>query len=158
MNIFINLNPFTMYYTMYNMLTMYVEYLIFIHLSNIYLIFSSYSSIYSIPFVTFAKYCCRMYNHLIWFQTCQLYRQQILSYYQGTWSDWPQQWNAYSDNNCWVMLQGLREKCPTTEFFLVRIFLYSDWIRRFTFFTLDTFHAVEWIRFFLSLTTSSTSL
>ena len=27
---------------------------------------------------------------------------------------------------------SLREKCPTTEFFLVRIFLYSDWIRRFT--------------------------
>ena len=24
-----------------------------------------------------------------------------------------------------------REKCPNTEFFLVRIFLYSDWIRRF---------------------------
>ena len=23
-------------------------------------------------------------------------------------------------------------KCPITEFFLVRIFLYSDWIRRFT--------------------------
>ena len=26
----------------------------------------------------------------------------------------------------------LREKCPNTEFFLVRIFLYSDWIQRFT--------------------------
>ena len=26
----------------------------------------------------------------------------------------------------------LREKCPDTEFFLVRIFLYSDWIRRCT--------------------------
>ena len=26
----------------------------------------------------------------------------------------------------------LREKCPNTEFFLARIFLYSDWIRRFT--------------------------
>ena len=26
----------------------------------------------------------------------------------------------------------LREKCPNTEFFLVRIFLYSDWIWRFT--------------------------
>ena len=25
----------------------------------------------------------------------------------------------------------LREKCPKTELFLVRIFLYSDWIRRF---------------------------
>ena len=27
---------------------------------------------------------------------------------------------------------GLREKFPDTEFFLVRIFLHSDWIRRFT--------------------------
>ena len=26
----------------------------------------------------------------------------------------------------------LREKCPNTELFLVRIFRYSDWIRRFT--------------------------
>ena len=26
----------------------------------------------------------------------------------------------------------LREKCPNTELFLVNIFLYSDWIRRFT--------------------------
>ena len=26
----------------------------------------------------------------------------------------------------------LREKCPNTEFFLVRIFLYLNWIRRFT--------------------------
>ena len=25
----------------------------------------------------------------------------------------------------------LREKCPNTEFFLVRISLYSDWVRRF---------------------------
>ena len=28
--------------------------------------------------------------------------------------------------------QSLREKCPNTEFSLVRVFLYSDWIRRFT--------------------------
>ena len=27
---------------------------------------------------------------------------------------------------------SLREKCPNTELFLVRIFLYSDWIPRFT--------------------------
>ena len=26
----------------------------------------------------------------------------------------------------------LREKCPNTEFFLLRIFLYSDWIPKFT--------------------------
>ena len=26
----------------------------------------------------------------------------------------------------------LRDKCPNTELFLVHIFLYSDWIRRFT--------------------------
>ena len=34
-------------------------------------------------------------------------------------------------NYFWVQWT-LREKCPNTEFFLVRIFLYSDWIRRFT--------------------------
>ena len=28
--------------------------------------------------------------------------------------------------------EALRKKCPNTEFFLVCIFLYSDWIRRFT--------------------------
>ena len=27
---------------------------------------------------------------------------------------------------------SLREKCPNAEFFLARIFLYLDWIRRFT--------------------------
>ena len=30
-------------------------------------------------------------------------------------------------------LQALREKCPNTEFFLVGIFLYSDGMRKFTF-------------------------
>ena len=29
-------------------------------------------------------------------------------------------------------LYSLREMCPNSELFLVRIFLYSDWIRRFT--------------------------
>ena len=28
-----------------------------------------------------------------------------------------------------VSILALREKCPNTEFFLVRIFLYSDWIQ-----------------------------
>ena len=44
---------------------------------------------------------------------------------------------------------SLLEKCPNTELFLVRIFLYSDWIRRFTgkygpeiIPYLDTFYAV----------------
>ena len=54
---------------------------------------------------------------------------------------------------------ALREKCPNTKFFLVRMFLYSGWIRRLTTWTfvfspnaekygpekapyLDTFHAV----------------
>ena len=35
----------------------------------------------------------------------------------------------------WVIFfnkQALREQCPNTEFFLVPIFLYSDWIQRFT--------------------------
>ena len=31
----------------------------------------------------------------------------------------------------------LREKCPNTELFQVRIFLFSDWIRRFTFYTVS---------------------
>ena len=30
-------------------------------------------------------------------------------------------------------LQPLREKCPNTEYFLVRIFLYSDWIQENTY-------------------------
>ena len=31
-----------------------------------------------------------------------------------------------------IRLRPLRVKCPNTELFLVRIFLYSDWIRRDT--------------------------
>ena len=31
-----------------------------------------------------------------------------------------------------ILFKVLREKCPSTEFFLVRIFLHSDWIRRET--------------------------
>ena len=34
-------------------------------------------------------------------------------------------------NEPYFHTQTLREKCPNTEFFLVRTFLYSDWIRRF---------------------------
>ena len=38
--------------------------------------------------------------------------------------------------NCYVVCCSctcsLRQKCPNAELFLVRIFLYSDWIRRFT--------------------------
>ena len=30
----------------------------------------------------------------------------------------------------WDRILPLREKCPNTEFFLVRIFTHSDWIRR----------------------------
>ena len=37
-----------------------------------------------------------------------------------------QNWNIYPSDLL------LREKCPNTEFLMVRIFLYSDWIRRFT--------------------------
>ena len=36
---------------------------------------------------------------------------------------------------------SLREKCPNSDFFLVRFFLHSDWIRRDIPY-LDTFHAV----------------
>ena len=32
---------------------------------------------------------------------------------------------------CWLT-SALRKKCPNTEFFLVLIFLYSGWMRRFT--------------------------
>ena len=51
------------------------------------------------------------------------------------------------------LLKSLREKCLNTEFFLVRIFPHSDWIRRDTSMRgntdqkktpyLDTFHAVS---------------
>ena len=34
--------------------------------------------------------------------------------------------------NIFHSISTLREKCPNTEFFLVSIFLYSDWILRFT--------------------------
>ena len=37
-----------------------------------------------------------------------------------------------------VLLLTLREKCPNTEFFLVRIFPHPDWKTPY----LDTFHAV----------------
>ena len=36
----------------------------------------------------------------------------------------------FQRNNCWM--ESLLENCPNTEFFLVHIFQYSDWIRRFT--------------------------
>ena len=63
-----------------------------------------------------------------------------------------------STNNCRSI--SLREKCPNTEFFLVRIFLYSDWIRitvvspntgkygsnKISY--LDTFHAVIYFIYF----------
>ena len=37
-------------------------------------------------------------------------------------------WSQITFSRLWT----LREKCPNKEFYLVRIFLYSDWIRRFT--------------------------
>ena len=39
-----------------------------------------------------------------------------------------------SDKTYYMVLSdaSLREKCPNTEFFLVRIFLYLDWIRTIT--------------------------
>ena len=80
---------------------------------------------------------------------------------------------------CWLQawMLILREKCSNTEFFLVRIFLYSDWIRiQNTEFSpntgkygpektpyLDTFHAVwmYWnkimIRILLTIVTTTTS-
>ena len=41
------------------------------------------------------------------------------------------QWIVYCSVN-YMQIPTLREKCPNTEFFLVRIFLYSDQIRDFT--------------------------
>ena len=45
-------------------------------------------------------------------------------------------WEAKVDSQlkaCHERIPGaLRENCPNTELFLVRIFLYSDWIRRDT--------------------------
>ena len=43
-------------------------------------------------------------------------------------------------------LQTLRKKFPNTEFFLVRIFLYSDWIRTRKAPNLDTFTQWEHLR------------
>ena len=37
-----------------------------------------------------------------------------------------------SSNKTSSYFTKLREKCPNKQLFLVRIFLYSDWIRRFT--------------------------
>ena len=41
---------------------------------------------------------------------------------------------TYTDNphKLKILKKTLREMCPYMELFLVRIFLYSDWIRRFT--------------------------
>ena len=62
---------------------------------------------------------------------------------------WVTQTNAYGEhiliskrttrnNTNSSKLKHFVKKCPNTEFFLVRIFLYSSWIRRFTVFELDT--------------------
>ena len=40
--------------------------------------------------------------------------------------------NDSSINQLLSMTHSLREKCPNTELFLVRIFLYSDWIQENT--------------------------
>ena len=47
----------------------------------------------------------------------------LLPYLNLGWASISTTWNRYPT---------LREKCPNTEFFLVRIFPYSDWIRRDT--------------------------
>ena len=55
----------------------------------------------------------------------------------------------FKDNTRIPVPQTLREKCPNTELFLVRIFPHSDWIRRDTEYLpeitpyLGTFHAVR---------------
>ena len=42
-----------------------------------------------------------------------------------------------------ILFKVLREKCPSTEFFLVRIFLHSDWIRNRKNSLFGHFHAVK---------------
>ena len=77
-------------------------------------------------------------------------------------------WTKISDRNghetsniCLVNIsysdQSLREKCPNTEFFLVRIFLYSHWIQKNTPY-LDPFHAVNRTSILTSILTSSVDL
>ena len=43
-----------------------------------------------------------------------------------------------------MIITSLREKCPNTELFLVCVFLYSDWIRRFTELFLVKFELNQW--------------
>ena len=53
--------------------------------------------------------------------------------------------------SCFTWCFVFKTPCPNTEFFLVRIFLHSDWIRRDTrIWTLFTFHAVFWCHHFLT--------
>ena len=68
-------------------------------------------------------------------------------WYRAETEIWTQQWQGkgklmetmllryqplVTTNSRTALKSTLREKCPNTELFLVRIFLYSDWIRRFT--------------------------
>ena len=41
-------------------------------------------------------------------------------------------WGQSNEKVLQLIERLLREKCPNTELFLVRIFLYSDWIQRCT--------------------------
>ena len=41
-------------------------------------------------------------------------------------------WGQSNEKVLQLIERLLREKCPNMELFLVRIFLYSDWIRRCT--------------------------
>ena len=66
-----------------------------------------------------ARSTCSLYWRYI--STCSLYWCYIFSFV-----------NIFTENVNTERITSLREKCPNTELFLVRIFLYSDWIRRFT--------------------------
>ena len=87
---------------------------------------------------------------------CSLFWRFLFSFRKGerrgTWNNgfnqnhpvswhntWPEVGNIFASDyvwNCYVIgiteQYWLREMCPNTELFLVRIFLYSDWIWRFT--------------------------
>ena len=75
-------------------------------------------------------------------------------------------WRAFYFGVSTSKWKELREKCPNTELFLVRIFLYSDWIRRFTrekcsnteLFMVRIFLYSDWIRRFIREKCSKTKL
>ena len=66
-------------------------------------------------------------NHLRWRKNYNSFKKRIHRWIRllvETYTDNPKKLK--------ILEKTLREMCPYTELFLVRIFFYSDWIRRFT--------------------------